>query len=150
MSFQNLLPDNIAHNEYNYSRLILGIIWNHTNRKSCLRKVKLYGILLPKLFWSTVRKRHSSEQEKLLKFETDCREFAKKIEITWTICSNSEKAEQFLMTECFLTRSWRFLFDKLEKLKKWLGFRNMQEKWENLASRRDRDWCAIWWSTEVA
>ena len=28
-----------------------------------------YGSLLPKLFWSTVRKKNSSDQEKPLKFE---------------------------------------------------------------------------------
>ena len=35
------------------------------------------GILLPKLFWPTVRKKCSSEQEKLLKFEAEGQEFAK-------------------------------------------------------------------------
>ena len=35
------------------------------------------GILLPKLFLPTVRKKCSSDQEKLLKFETEGREFAK-------------------------------------------------------------------------
>ena len=35
------------------------------------------GILLPKLFWPTVRKSCSSDQEKLLKFEAEGREFAK-------------------------------------------------------------------------
>ena len=35
------------------------------------------GILLPKLFWSTVRKNCSSDREKLLKFEAESREFAK-------------------------------------------------------------------------
>ena len=34
------------------------------------------GILLPKLFWSTVRKNCPSDQEKLLKFEAEGREFA--------------------------------------------------------------------------
>ena len=32
---------------------------------------KKNGILLPKLFWPTVRKNCSSDQEKLLKFETE-------------------------------------------------------------------------------
>ena len=36
-----------------------------------------YGILLPKLFWSTVRKNCSSDWEKLLKFEAESREFSK-------------------------------------------------------------------------
>ena len=34
-------------------------------------------ILLPKLFFPTVRKKCSSDQEKLLKFEAEGREFAK-------------------------------------------------------------------------
>ena len=35
------------------------------------------GILLPKLFWPTVRKNCSSDREKLLKFEADGRESSK-------------------------------------------------------------------------
>ena len=35
------------------------------------------GILLPKLFWPTVRKNCSSEREKLLKFKDEGQEFAK-------------------------------------------------------------------------
>ena len=35
------------------------------------------GILLPKLFWPTVRKNYSSDREKLLKFEAEGGEFAK-------------------------------------------------------------------------
>ena len=38
------------------------------------------GILLPKLFWPTVRKNCSSDREKLLKFEAEGRELAKKID----------------------------------------------------------------------
>ena len=34
-------------------------------------------VLLPKLFRPIVRKKYSSDQEKLLKFEADGREFAK-------------------------------------------------------------------------
>ena len=34
------------------------------------------GILLPKLFWPTVRKKCSSDLEKLLKFEAEGQEFA--------------------------------------------------------------------------
>ena len=51
-----------------------------------------------------------------------------------TICSNRERSEQFLV---FLTCSWSFLsYDELEqlefKLEKLLGFRNMQEKLQNV------------------
>ena len=59
------------------------------------------GILLPKLFWPTVRKKCSSGQEKLLKFNAKGREFAKNFQSTRTIFSNSERPEQFLVTECF-------------------------------------------------
>ena len=38
-----------------------------------------HGILLPKLFWPTVRKNCSSDQEKLFEFEAEGREFAKKL-----------------------------------------------------------------------
>ena len=45
------------------------------------RDFKIYlagnGILLPKLFWPTVRKKCSSDREKLLKFEAEGRESAK-------------------------------------------------------------------------
>ena len=38
------------------------------------------GILLPKLFWPTVRKNCSSDREKLLKFDAEGREFARSLE----------------------------------------------------------------------
>ena len=49
------------------------------------------GILLPK---STLRKKCSSDREKLLKFDAE----GQKFEVT--IYSNSERSEQFLVTEC--------------------------------------------------
>ena len=69
----------------------------------------------------------------VLVIEKNCKIF----ENTKTIYSNSERSEQFLVTECFLTSSWRFLrSNKLEQLEfileKILGFRNMQEKLENV------------------
>ena len=42
---------------------------NHT-------KIGINGILLPKLFWHTVRNNCSSDREKPLKFEAEGREFA--------------------------------------------------------------------------
>ena len=66
-----------------------------------------------------MRKNCSSDREKLLKFLRICKIF----EITRTIYSNSERSEQFSVTECFF--NWRFLMSK-----KLLGFRNMQEKLE--------------------
>ena len=59
-------------------------------------------ILLPKLFWPTVRKNSSSDREKLLKFEAEAREFAKFLRLlNRTIYSNSERSEKVLVTECF-------------------------------------------------
>ena len=77
------------------------------------------GISLPKLFWPTVRKNYSSDQEKTF-------------EITLTIYSNSERSEQFLVTECFFNL---FLeISQILKNRNWkklqLGFRNLQEKLE--------------------
>ena len=46
------------------------------------------GILLPKLFWPTVRKKCSTDQEKLFKFEAEVQEFAK----------FSRSLEQFIQT----------------------------------------------------
>jgi hypothetical protein len=47
------------------------------------------GIFLPKLFWPTVRKKFPSDQEKLLKFEAEGREFEKKFrsleQFIWTV-----------------------------------------------------------------
>ena len=52
-----------------------------------------------------MRKICSCDQEKLLKFEAEGREF----EITRTIYSNSKRSEQFLKQNVFLTCSWIFL-----------------------------------------
>ena len=48
----------------------------------CLRLTEQYrdNILLPKLFWPTVRKNCSSDREKLLKFEAEGREFSRSLE----------------------------------------------------------------------
>ena len=53
-------------------------------------------IMFPKLFLRTVRKNCLSDEEELMKFEAEGREFAK-FEITRTV----KKSEQFLATECF-------------------------------------------------
>ena len=66
-----------------------------------LRHFSWNGILLPKLFWPTVRKKCSSDREKNLKFEAEGWEFAKHFEMTRTIYSNNERSEEFLLTELF-------------------------------------------------
>ena len=53
---------------------------NYLEQKLCKTMYdyeKKNGILLPKLFWPTVRENCSSDWEKLLKFEAEGREFAK-------------------------------------------------------------------------
>ena len=59
--------------------------------------MKINGILLPKFFWPTVRKKCSSDRAKLLKFEVEGWEFAKFL----------RSLEQFIQTQ---------LEFKLEKL----------------------------------
>ena len=75
------------------------------------------GVLLPKLFWPTVRKKNVLVIEKNFWNSRLKAENLKFFEITRTIYSSSERSEQFLVTECFLTCSWKFLIsNKLEKL----------------------------------
>ena len=57
------------------------------------------GILLPKLFWPTVRKNCLKDREKLCKI----------FKITGTIYSNSERSERFCVTEYFFNFSYLFL-----------------------------------------
>ena len=57
-------------------------------RNIYINTLKGNGILLPKLFWPTVRKNCSSDWEKLLKFNAEDWEFLR-------------SSEQFLVTECF-------------------------------------------------
>ena len=49
---------------------------DHIGMPSILARL-INGILLPKLFWPTVKKNCSSDREKLLKFEAEGREFSK-------------------------------------------------------------------------
>ena len=60
-----------------------------------------YGILLPKLFWPTVRKKCSSDLEFFFEIRCWRSRICKMFEITRTIYSNIERSEQFLVTECF-------------------------------------------------
>ena len=66
-----------------------------SNQVKIIQKKK-NGILLPKLFWPTVRKNCSSDRSKLLKFEAECREFAKFLRSLERFFSNSEISVQFL------------------------------------------------------
>ena len=76
-------------------------------------KIENHGILLPKLFWPTVRKNCSSDREKLRDWRP---RICKNFEITRKIYTKSERSDQFLQN-AFLTCSWRFLrSNKLEQL----------------------------------
>ena len=60
------------------------------------------GILLPKLFWHTVWKKCSSDQEKLLKFKAEGREFVNCLRsLEQFIQTAGARSEQLLVTECF-------------------------------------------------
>ena len=63
------------------------LYWDYTTEKKIV--YRRYGILLPKLFWPTVRKNCSSDQEKLLKFEAEGQEFVKILRYL-TFYANSE------------------------------------------------------------
>ena len=47
------------------------------NQTKTMKTVANNGILLPKLFWPSARKKCSSDREKLLKFVAEGREFTK-------------------------------------------------------------------------
>ena len=59
------------------------------------------GILLANLFWPTVRKNCSSDRGKTFEIRGCRPRICKNFETTRTIYSNSERSEQFLITECF-------------------------------------------------
>ena len=59
------------------------------------------GILLPKLFWPTVRKNCPSDREKTYEIRGWRPRICKNFEITRTIYSNNERSEQFFVKECF-------------------------------------------------
>ena len=55
----------------------LGLLFGIEITPKWVQILKRNGILIPKLFWPTVRKKCSTDQEKLLKSEAEGREFAK-------------------------------------------------------------------------
>ena len=84
-----------------------------------------------------MRKNCSSDQEKLLKFEAEGREFAKFLRSLEQFIQTVKGPNNCWQQNVFLSCSWRFLIsnnlEQLEfKLEKILGFRNMQEKLEKL------------------
>ena len=73
------------------NNLVYIIIW----------KLVRHVILLPKLFWPTVRKKLFYWSRKTFDIRGWRPRIFKNFEITRTIYSNSERSEQFLLTECF-------------------------------------------------
>ena len=59
--------------------------------------------MLPNLFWPSVRKKCSSDREKLLKIDAECQEFAKFLRSLEQLIQTvkGQKSEQLLVTECF-------------------------------------------------
>ena len=64
-----------------------------------IKWLKMVHILLPKLFWPTVRKNCSSDQKKTFEIWGWRPRICKIFEIFRTIYSNHERSEQFLVTE---------------------------------------------------
>ena len=58
-----------------WNAVVLGEYLVYDTKSNAINKGEI-GILLPKLFRPTVRKKCSSDQEKLLKFEAEDQEFA--------------------------------------------------------------------------
>ena len=85
---------------YRVAPNIFGMIYSSNTHHKALEKKTLFGILLPKLFWPTVRENCSSDREKL-EIRGWRPRICKTFEITRTIYSNSERSEQLLVTECF-------------------------------------------------
>ena len=76
------------------------------------------GILLPKLFWPTVRKNCSNDREKLLKFEAEGREFANFLRSLEQFVQTVKGQNNFWKQNAFLTYSWRFLRSKGQLISK--------------------------------
>ena len=74
-------------------------------KKRNLLKNNKNGILLPKLFWPTVRKIILVIKKNFWNSWPSASNL-QNFEITRTIYSNSERSEQFLVTECFFTCSY--------------------------------------------
>ena len=90
-------------------------IWLSSFLKECLKAKSC--ILLPKLFWPTVRKNCSSDWEKLLKFEAEGREFAKILRSLEQFVRTVKGQKKIWYQNAFLTCSWGFLMsNKLEQL----------------------------------
>ena len=87
------------------------ILWFHKlvfQNNSRMKRGKMrIGILLPKLFRPTVRKMFYWLR-KTFEIRGWRPRICKNFEITRTICSNSERSEQFLVTECFFNLFLRF------------------------------------------
>ena len=67
------------------------------------------GILLPKLFWPTVRKNCSSDWEFFFKFEAEGWEFAKFLRTLDQFIPTAKGQKKNLKQKAFLAHSWRFL-----------------------------------------
>ena len=86
--------------------------------------------MLPKLFWPTVRVIEKNFRSSRLKAEN-----LQNYEITWTIYSNSERSEQFLVTECFFNLFLIYFMVKIvaknfDKIKKPLIFVGLFFSWK--------------------
>ena len=95
-----------------------------------------FGILFPKLFWPSVRKKCSSEWEKLLKFKAEDQEFANFLRLLEQSIRKVKDQNNFWSKMLFklISEGFSDLINQNNYNSNWkklLGFRNMQEKLEN-------------------
>ena len=103
--------------------------WGHINlcNSTCCSRLVFCFQNWSYLLW---QKKCFSDREKPSEIRCRRPRICKNVEITWMIYSNSESLKKKSKQIVSLTYSWRFL--RYERLKKKLGFRNLQEKLEKI------------------
>ena len=101
IAFTNLIGWNahVSLNFYFFSELVCKFSFF----KFCLKIINFFellrnGILLPKLFWPTVRKKCSSDRKNFCNSRQKAENLQTFFSINRTIYSNSERSEQFLVS----------------------------------------------------
>ena len=95
-----------------WNAVVLGEYLVYDTKSNAIKKGEI-GILLPKLIVQTYceKKKFSSDQEKLLKFEAEAegREFSKILRSLEQFTQTVKGQNNFWLQNAFLTCSWKFL-----------------------------------------
>ena len=95
------------------------MLYHVSTAKPILRQLNKSGILLPKLFWPTVRKNFSSDRENFLKFEVECAAASIKT-IFWYVVSTYYILELYTVLHMFT--QVLFLARKHNNQKDWVPY----------------------------